>query len=676
MDVVEQIKQFKEFFGLYYKANLFKTAREDIRVLIIDYADLAKFDIDLANLLIEQPEEVIKAAELAIEEFDIENIKGTKARFKNLPKTQNLMISSIRSKHLGMLLCFEGIVKSKSNVRPRITSARFECLGCGNVINVIQLESSFKEPTRCGCGRKGKFRLISKELVDGFSISLEELTEYISGGSELKRLNVFLRDDLAARNVERRIYQGARIIVNGHLLEIFKPTKTGRSTELDYYLECNHVELVEQEYTDITITEEDKTQFLKISQRNPLELLAKSAFYQLKGHKKVKEALILQMAKGVRKSIRGLTIRGDPHILLIGDTGSGKTQFLKIAQTLVPKGRFASGKGASGVGLTASVVRNEFLGGFTCEAGLLVLCNDGHAYLDEFDKTTTEDREYLHEALEEQTVSVNRANIQATLLARTTVTAAANPKFGRFDPRGDIYKQIDLPPTLVNRFDLIFPFRDIPDEDKDKEIASAILAPATERGPETEKDLLSPETIRKYIAYTQTVTPKLSPSAEKRLKEFYITIRNLKLGPSDEQEETDTVPISPRQLQSLVRFTEAHAKIRLSSLASVQDADKAIELIQFFLDEMARDETGKLNIDKLILGESAKKKQREVVWDILNTLEASYGDDPIPEKEIITSLEKEGLSEYKIREFLSKLLREGDLWEPRGTGQGYKISRG
>ena len=199
----------------------------------------------------------------------------------------------------------------------------------------------------------------------------------------------------------------------------------------------------------------------------------------------------------------GVSTRGDIHILLIGDPGSGKSQLLKRATIVAPKSRYVSGKGVTGAGLTASVVRDEFLHGWSLEAGALVLANRGVVMIDEMDKMNKDDRDAMHEALEQQTVSISKANIQATLRCETTVLAAANPKFGRFDPYGIIADQIDLPPTLINRFDLIFPIKDMPDKDKDERMAKFILT-LHQTGKATESkqmDQIPTDLLRKYLVY-------------------------------------------------------------------------------------------------------------------------------------------------------------------------------
>ena len=185
MEGAEQVKRFKEFLESNYHPKLLKMIRKGQSFIVIDFSDLLKFNPELADELLEDPEEVIKAGEIAIQEFDLpDNLKNFKIRFNNLPEDQKIMIRNIRSKHINKLFVMEGVVRQKSDVRPQVTSARFECPNCGNIINVLQLDTQFKEPNKCGCGRKGKFRLLTKELVDAQGIVLEEAPEIIPETAE------------------------------------------------------------------------------------------------------------------------------------------------------------------------------------------------------------------------------------------------------------------------------------------------------------------------------------------------------------------------------------------------------------------------------------------------------------------------------------------------------------
>ena len=200
----EQIKRFQEFFEANCYSEIVDNLRRDLKFIVIDFTDLSKLDLDLANELLENPADTIKAAELALEQFDLENIQGSKVRFKNLPENQNIMIRNIRSVHIGKFMNVDGIVRQKSDVRPQVIAARFECPVCGNIINILQFNGNFREPSKCGCGRKGKFTLLNKDLVDAQGIVIEEAPESLEGGEQPKRINVLLKDDLVSPLSEKK----------------------------------------------------------------------------------------------------------------------------------------------------------------------------------------------------------------------------------------------------------------------------------------------------------------------------------------------------------------------------------------------------------------------------------------------------------------------------------------
>ncbi|HJO01617.1 MAG: minichromosome maintenance protein MCM [Candidatus Woesearchaeota archaeon] len=664
VDASEQIKKFQEFLESYYYSQIVENLRKDNKFVVVDFADLSKFDLDLANGLLESPDDTIKAAEIAIAQFDLENIAGFKVRFKNLPESQNIMIRNIRSKHIGRLIYAEGIVRQKSDVRPQVTAAKFECPVCGNIINVLQLNGSFKEPTKCGCGRKGKFVMLSKELVDAQGIVLEEVPESLEGGEQPKRINIFLKDDLVSPLSEKKTNPGSKVSIIGIIKEVPIILKTGsKSTTFDIIVEANHIETVEETFYEVKISEEDEQKIIELSQDPELySKLVNSLAPSIYGYGKVKEALLLQLVGGVRKVRSDKVVsRGDTHILLVGDPGSGKSAMLKRISVIAPKGRYVSGRGISGAGLTAAVVKDEFLKGWSLEAGALVLASNGICCIDEMDKMISEDRAAMHEALEQQTVSISKANIQATLISRTTVLAAANPKFGRFDPFGIIAEQINMPPTLINRFDLIFPIKDLPDEARDEKMASHILK--LHQDPDFYEPEISTEFLRKYIAYAkQKVVPTITNNALQEIKEFYLKMRTS----GSEEGGIKAIPISARQLEALVRLTEATARLRLSDKATESDAKRAIGLIEYCLMEVGLDkETGKIDIDRIATGISASQRSHIIVIkDIITDLENKVGK-AIPIDDVIAEAKSKGVDEGKVEEVLEKLKRVGEIFEPR-----------
>ncbi|MBI2125217.1 minichromosome maintenance protein MCM [Candidatus Woesearchaeota archaeon] len=667
MEVDEQIKIFREFIEQNYYPQLLEAVRKGESFLVLDFSDLVKFNTEIAEEILESPEELLKAAEIATKEFDLpKKINKFNLRLVNLPESQKVLISEIRSKHLNKFIWLDGIVRNKTNVRPHVTAAKFECPSCGNILTVLQLDQKYKEPTRCGCGRKGKFKEISKELVDGQGLVLEEAPDELDG-TQPKRINVFLKDDLVSPLTERKSSPGSRVKLVGWATEVPITLRTGgQATKYELIIEANSVEALQDDTINMQISEKDMEEIVKIAKSpDPLNLLAESLAPSIYGHEKIKEAIILQLAGGCRK-VRpdGVVTRGDMHMLLIGDPGSGKSQLLKRIAQIAPKARFTSGKGATGAGLTASVVKDEFLGGWSLEAGTLVLANRGFAVIDEMDKMGKEDTAALHEALEQQTISIAKANIQATLRCETTVLAAANPKFGRFDPYDLIANQINLPPTLINRFDLIFPVKDLPNREKDETAASFILD--FHKDPSKAVGKISTELMKKYFSYIRNkINPKMSDAAIEEIKEYYVSMRS---SGSVEEGGMKSIPITARQLEALVRLSEAAAKIRIAKTVTKKDAQKAIELIDYCLNQIAKDtETGRIDIDRLG-GSKLTISQRSsisMVKEIISALEEQLNVKAIPVENIVEAAKEKNVSPEKVEETLEKLRRSGDIFEPK-----------
>ena len=325
MNGSEQIELFHEFISSNLHSQLLEVSRKEEESLKVDFSELSKFNVDLSEALLNSPEDTIKAIELAVQKFDIP--KKVNVRFFNLPESCLINISDIRSKHIGKFIKILGTIRTKTEVRPQVIGAKFECPSCGNVINVAQDDTTFQSPTKCSCGRKGKFKLIETKLIDAQKITLEESHEDLESGAQPKRMDVFLKEDLASPWTDKRRNPGTRVIVYGYVKEIPIILRSGaQSITFQLIVMGNYVEPTEEDFTVIKITPEEETTILELSKDPKIyEKLNESIAPSIYGHDRVKEALVLQMFGGVRKKRDdGVVTRGDTHILLIGDPGSGK----------------------------------------------------------------------------------------------------------------------------------------------------------------------------------------------------------------------------------------------------------------------------------------------------------------------------------------------------------------
>jgi replicative DNA helicase Mcm len=453
IDQDEFLIEAKGFFEVNRKEIIRGISGEN-KAVKVDFEAFSAHSPVLAGNLIDRPEETVQLLEVALEELEWAP-NDARVRFMSISKGQELLIRNIRSKHLGKMIGMEGIVRQASEVRPLVTNAKFECPSCGSIISVLQIDKKFKEPSRCSCGRRGGFKEIAKDMVDAQVLTIEEASDNLHGGEQPKRMTIFLKEDLVDPNMEMRTTPGSRVKIIGILKEIAISTGSGAMlTRFDLAVESNNIIPLDESFDDIDIDEEDERAIRELA-ANPklVEKVVDSIAPSIWGHRNVKKALAFQLFGGVKKTRSdGTKMRGDIHVLLVGDPGVAKSVMLSFISGVAPKARYVSGKSSTGAGLTATVVKDEILKGWSLEAGAMVLANKGIVCIDEFDKMDEEDRSVMHEAMEQQCYDYD------TLL---TFSDGSSRKIGEFvdglmeKNLGEVVNGIDCEVLDVDGFEVV-----------------------------------------------------------------------------------------------------------------------------------------------------------------------------------------------------------------------------
>ncbi|MBU0530801.1 MAG: minichromosome maintenance protein MCM [Candidatus Aenigmatarchaeota archaeon] len=657
----EFVAKIKEFLLERYKKEL-DEASQNGEPLIVDFDLIQKFGKygpELSDALIYNPQKFFDFAKEAIEQVDLDN--PVKLRISNLSEMTS--IRDLRSKHINKFISVEGIVRKASEIRPEIMETIWECPECGEKISVYRKGNFMGKPMICTgvfggkpCRNRMGFTETGKKMIDTRWLVIEEPFE-LTEGERPAQVTIVLTEDLVSPDGRRITEPGNKLKLTGILKDI--PKAQAHGVKLDFFLEANHAIPTEIGWEKLDISREDEDKIKELAKKPEIyDIIRESISPSLYGLKTEKESIMLQLFGGVRRILKdGTRIRGDIHLLFIGDPASGKSQLLKLVPQMVPRGKYVSGKGVTAAGLTASVTKDEqFMGGWVLEAGAMVLANKGLIAIDEFEKMSNEDQVAMHEALEQGSISIAKASIVATLPAETSVLAGGNPKFSRFDPYMAISKQITIPPTLLSRFDLKFALRDIPDPATDRLIVEHILK-AKDMDDEANIPLMSREFMKKYIAYTKDkIKPEMTKEVGKLLKNFYIRSREKATG------EGNTIPMSLRQFEAMIRLSEASAKIQLSHIVRKQDAERAMRLMEYSLKQLGYDpETGEIDVDRAEgVTTSSERNQIRIVMDIINSLSAKKKEIPLGELEELAK--KEGVKDPE--EVIEKLKREGMLFEP------------
>ncbi|GAB5585343.1 minichromosome maintenance protein 5 [Umbelopsis nana] len=570
--------------------------------LEIDMGHLISFDEELANSLTNNPTDLLPSFERAIETIAKRILSGREEPPKcqiTLRSDANVtQIRDLSSNDIGKLVRIPGIVIGASTLSSRASTLHLVCRSC-NYTTDISVEGGFTPlqiPRVCGkpvdtekkeerCEMDSYYVVHDKcKFVDSQVLKLQEAPDMVPVG-DLPRHTILNAD----RFLVNRVVPGMRTVVMG-IYSIFqnKATKsTGAVAVRTPYIRVVGLQVDQHNNGrgNPVFTDAEEEEYVRMSrQPNLYETFASSIAPSIFGNADIKKAIACLLFGGSKKILPdGMKLRGDINVLLLGDPGTAKSQLLKFVEKVAPIAVYTSGKGSSAAGLTASVVRDPNTREFYLEGGAMVLADGGVVCIDEFDKMRDEDRVAIHEAMEQQTISIAKAGITTILNSRTSVLAAANPIFGRYDDMKSPGENIDFQTTILSRFDMIFIVKDEHNESRDLSIARHVLSVHMNRQmQETVVGDIDLQKMRDYINYCKSkCAPRLTAEAAGKLSSHFVAIRKEVKQTEKDTQVRSSIPITIRQLEAIIRISESLAKMTLSPVATEEHVDEAIRLFKF-----------------------------------------------------------------------------------------------
>ena len=671
--VKEFLTRFKDKFGSYkYVEQIDEMMPKSAKFIIVDYNDLV-VEPEIEIIFSTDPDRILNAFSRAIKEAlqtrfpdYAEKIKDeVRVRLVNYPLQRSLR--QINAETIGNITSVSGMVVRASEVKPLAKELVFVCPD-EHQTKVIQLKGmDVKLPVVCdnpSCKHRDfELKPEASKFIDFQILRLQELPEDLPPGQLPHYIDVTIRQDLVdnARPGDRIILTGIVRVEQESIAGITR----GHSGLYRLRIEGNNIEFLggrgsktSRKIVREEVSPEDEKMIKTLSQSpNVYQRLIDSIAPHIQGQSLIKEAILLLIVGSNQRLLGdGSKIRGDINVFLVGDPGTAKSEMLKFCARIAPRGLYTSGRGSTAAGLTAAVVRDK-TGIMMLEAGAVVLGDQGLVCIDEFDKMKPEDRSALHEVMEQQSASIAKGGIVATLNARTSILAAANPMYGKYDPFKNITENVNLPIPLLTRFDLIFVVRDIPGREKDEKIARHIIELHTPQGTD-KRSVIDVDTLTKYLSYAKRSSPDLTKEAEEKILEYYLQMRNV--------ESEEMITVTPRQLEGIIRLSTARARLLMKDKVEEEDAERAIFLIQSMLQDAGVDvNTGKVDLGVLQGRPRSEVSKMQLFMEILKSME---GDNKVAveERAFVKELEKtEKFTEEEARNYVRRMLREASIYESK-----------